>query len=113
MNGIFLDDERIPTDVTWIQYPEISWAIVRDDIEFTKTFKKFVELGKPFVVSFDHDLQLIDGDEITGYTILKSMIEYMMDNDVNVDIQCFFHTQNPIGKANMKQYWENYLNVVK
>ena len=30
IKGLFLDDERVPQDVTWVNYPKnIEWTVVR------------------------------------------------------------------------------------
>lgn len=104
--GLFLDDERIPSDVTWISLPKTYWFVCHDFdwFKFSVT-----EGGMPKFVSFDHDLQDFDkntGEEYTGMTCLKWLVEYCMDNNLNIPI-CFFHTQNPIGKINMETYYNN------
>ena len=53
---LFLDDNRHPKDVTWIELPLVEWTVVRSYKEFVKTVEEF---GIPATVSFDHDL----GDE--------------------------------------------------
>lgn len=104
--GLFLDDERVVKDVTWLTYPDnIEWIVVRNSTEFFEQLHKL----DPDVVSFDHDIQEFCGaDEMTGYDIIKEMIDIYLG--VAEIPQCFFHTQNPIGKKNMEAY---YLNAVK
>ena len=104
--GIFIDDERNPEDVTWVQYPDdITWFVVTrmNDFIFVITQSDVVDY-----VSFDHDLQDFDllGKENTGYDCLKFLVRYYMDNDKPLPT-CFFHTQNPVGKENMMCYYEN------
>ena len=54
MKGLFLDDERNPEDVTWIDYPEnIEWTVVRSGDEFLYEFHRH----NFQVFSFDHDIQ--------------------------------------------------------
>ena len=54
MKGLFLDDERNPEDVTWIDYPEsIDWKVVRSYSEFFYEFHR----SDFQVISFDHDIQ--------------------------------------------------------
>lgn len=106
--GLFLDDLRVVKDVTWLTYPDnIEWIVVRNAWDFFRHFGR----GKIDFISFDHDIQQYtpDGDEITGYDILKELANMLMDDGVAIP-QCFFHTQNPIGKKNMEAY---YLNAVK
>lgn len=104
--SIFLDDERIPTDVTWIELPDIKWSIIRD----FEWFKFYINGGMPEYITFDHDLQDFneDGTENTGYTCLKWLVDYCIDHDMMLPV-CFFHSMNPIGVKNMKSYYENAL----
>lgn len=104
--GLFLDDLREVEDVTWLTYPDnIEWIVVRNSTDFFDQLHKL----DPDVVSFDHDIQEFCGaDEVTGYDIIKEMVDIYLS--VAEIPQCFFHTQNPIGKRNMEAY---YLNAVK
>lgn len=105
--SIFLDDERIPTDVTWLKLPETRWYVAR-------TYQAFIDgiklQGMPEYITFDHDLQDFneDGSENTGYTCLKWLVDYCIDHDMMLPV-CFFHSMNPIGVKNMKSYYENAL----
>ena len=59
LKGIFLDDERKPTDVTWINYPDnVDWVVVRTKTEFCDMGFKGCD-----IISFDHDLAV---DNFTG-----------------------------------------------
>lgn len=54
--NLFLDDERIPYDVTWVKLPGNMYSdhvIVRSYNEFAK---HIISFGLPDSVSFDHDL---------------------------------------------------------
>jgi len=51
--NIFLDDERSPKDVTWIQLPLVNWEIVRNYFQFTSLI---TSKGLPQNITFDHDL---------------------------------------------------------
>ena len=117
MIGIFLDDERNPEDVTWVEYPEnIDWAVVRTSADF------FCALNNldPGYISFDHDIQEFfktppyEQEETTGYDILKRMIDtYLLYNLSYTFPKCFFHTQNPVGKQNMECYYQNFLKYME
>lgn len=137
LKGLFLDDERIPTDVTWVKYPDnIEWVIVRNFAEFSHHMHNLCF----DIYSFDHDLQdywdIKEGEiigenlegfvyatttetgEHTGYTILRSMLEdwqMLLDfNSSRLDkIQFIAHTQNPVGKKNMECYYQNYVKFMK
>lgn len=105
--GLFLDDERVVSDVTWVKYDEdIEWTVVRNEWDFFRQFG----LGGVDCISFDHDIQrfTVDGVEITGYDILKEMVDMFLEDGKPIP-QCFFHTQNPVGKKNMECYYQNAL----
>lgn len=105
--GIFLDDERNPEDVKWVEYPAgIEWYVVRRMNDFL--FCIYNMGGAAYVVSFDHDLQdyNLNGKENTGYDCLKSLVGFCMDTNTPLP-QCFFHTMNPVGKKNMESYYQN------
>ena len=110
IKGLFLDDERNPQDVTWINYPEsIDWTVVRS---YDKFFHKFYR--ETFLVfSFDHDIQDFNhrGVELTGYIVLRAMLGTFLTTPHGLFTfpeQVFFHTKNPIGKENMEAYWNNF-----
>lgn len=114
LKGLFIDDERFPQDVTWIQYPDnIEWTIVRSFQDFN------LELAHGDndyqIYSFDHDIQsYINGREYTGYDCLKCLlsVEAMINNKLD-NTQFFFHSQNPVGKKNMESYYQNYVKFMK
>lgn len=107
MKGLFLDDERNPQEVTWVNYPEnVEWTVVRSFSEFVKaaTTQGFD------LMSFDHDLQdFSKGAEMTGYDCLK----WLCNNSTYIPNcllpQIVVHSMNPIGKVNILTYWKNYL----
>ena len=56
MKGLFLDDERNPSDVTWVNYvnkEDIEWTVVRTYNEFVNA----ISADNFDCYSFDHDLQ--------------------------------------------------------
>ncbi|MFK4136489.1 cyclic-phosphate processing receiver domain-containing protein [Pseudomonas luteola] len=108
--GIFLDDERVPSDVTWIDYPtNIEWIVVRDYVGFTKAIEE--HHSDSLLISFDHDLQDFDacGEERKGMHCIRWLGEYCMDNGLKMPT-CLFHSKNIPGRENMQSY---YLNAVK
>lgn len=108
--GIFLDDERTPSDVSWIRYdPDIQWTIVRNFAEFKDEIKSH---GIPKYMSFDHDLADFDesGREYTGLTCAKYLVDVVQTDDVELPEHIYYHTKNPIGLANIKGYIENYID---
>lgn len=112
---LFLDDERMPEQVTWERYPfqnhNGAWTIVRSYDEFVKTVKEF---GMPEFVSFDHDLaddHYLEGfagthpkygvyKEKTGYEAAKWLLDY--SNEADIPLPPFaVHSMNVIGRANI------------
>lgn len=122
--GIFLDDERNPEDVTWIDYPDsIEWIVVRNRSQFnivvhTLLLKGIYDvscIAPKIIISFDHDIQCFEEcdegcHEVTGYHLLKWMVDSIMDEEL-IPPTCYFHTKNPVGKSNMENYWRNFLTV--
>lgn len=115
---IFLDDERIIGDVTWIDYPK--YWIVKTTRTFDD-FKSYVidrlnstydkrEAISLFDFSFDHDIQCYDneGGEKTGYDCAKWLCDYCIDNKIDLDkLSYVVHSKNPVGSQNITQYIEN------
>jgi hypothetical protein len=101
--NLFIDDERFPPD------DGREWVIARND------FEVYYEIAKrnqfPVYISFDHDLG--DG-EATGYDIAKELVSRDMEPNswvtIPEDFAFYVHSQNPIGKANIEHYLNNYLN---
>lgn len=102
MKILFLDDERMPSDVTWINYPE--------NAEFTvvRTYNEFLEevrIGQLYDAwSLDHDL---GPDDMSGYDALKAAIRW--HHPAQFPKQVIAHSKNPVGANNITQYWRNYL----
>ena len=120
--NLFLDDERQPANVTWVELPNVQWRIVR-------TFKDFVGMitkeGLPDIVSFDHDLAgehynefhraISENDEIrynklrekTGYDAAKWLVGYCLERNLDLP-ECYIHTWNNIGRDNIKGILDTY-----
>ena len=103
---LYLDDVRNPHQT----YPNDSdWLVVRNYNEFVSAIEKhFSDLE---IISFDNDLANFDsdGNEITGYTLVKWLCDYILDNDLDIsNLEIRFHTANPIGRVNMMCYWDNF-----
>lgn len=121
MVGLFIDDERNPHDVYWENYPfDIDWHIARNQKEFIRFFSNTPAQYQLDIISFDHDLgDFENGTEITGYHLLKLYLGWWalaIDSGYNTNIeefpeQLFFHTQNPIGRKNMAEYFKNFKRV--
>ena len=119
MKGLFLDDERNPSDVKWVNYinrEDIEWKVVRTYNEFVDA----IRYESFDCYSFDHDLQdyemrpilhtesafgtVIADPEIiiqerTGADCAKVLVT-ILDTDDNS--MFYIHTKNPIGHDNIK-----------
>jgi len=117
--NLFLDDIRVPTNVTWVDIPKDQhYSLVRN-------YQEFVDLitlrGLPKFVCYDHDLsdchygdglndRGIDYDkyqEKTGYDCAKWLVDYCMKNGVKHP-PYVVHSMNPVGKQNIISYVESY-----
>lgn len=107
--ALFLDDERSPRDVYWIQYPEgLWWRIVRNYAEF----KEQLDLnGLPAFVSFDHDLQdFVGGTERTGKTCAMLLTDYCTEHKLDLP-EYRIHTKNGPGSDNIASWFSSYLKA--
>lgn len=135
---LFIDDERFPKDVTWVQYPEdTNFEVIRDAVTFESWVAKMNKDNLPEVLSFDHDLNLVyeneadisvnwvdfaanHGDrwEISGATMVDFLVDRLLDmfdegqitGEQIQNIQVFFHSMNPIGVNNMRSLWNSFVN---
>ena len=117
--NIFLDDIRVPTDVTWANIPaDQHYSVVRN-------YKEFVDLitlrGLPKFVCYDHDLadthygHGLNNNEIpyesykekTGYDAAKWLVNYCMERGIKHP-PYVVHSMNPIGKQNIESYINSY-----
>ncbi len=123
--NIFLDDERKPWNVTWVELPNVCWQIIRNYKDFVEYITKN---GPPEYVSFDHDLaeshypyndkemnlyfkmgiipyERMDGK--TGYDAAKWLCNYCQDKQIKFP-KYFVHSMNPIGRTNILEYIKNW-----
>ena len=117
--NLFLDDVRVPTDVTWADVPiDQHYSVVR-------SYKEFVDLitlrGLPKIVCYDHDLadshygHGLNNDEIpydsynekTGYDCAKWLVAYCFEKNIKHP-PYVVHSLNPIGKQNIESYINSY-----
>ena len=121
--NLFLDDLRMPKNVTWINLPNHEWTIVR-------SYKEFRDIiwnkGIPNFVTYDHDLSDdhyghgLRGDEIpydsytekTGYDFCKFLCNECFKLDKNHP-SFTVHSMNPVGKKNIEQYIGKYNEYIK
>lgn len=117
--NLFLDDVRVPTQVTWVDIPKNQhYSLVRN-------YDQFVELitlrGLPKYVCYDHDLadchygHGLNNDDIpyteykekTGYDCAKWLVAYCDERKIKHP-PYVVHSMNPIGKKNIESYIESY-----
>lgn len=121
MKYLFIDDIRMPGDVTWIRLPNVAWSIARSydqAVEWVETN------GFPDAVSFDHDLGIEEFDttesgiviavehshEKTGYDFAKWLIDRDLDTGNMPDhFEFYVHSMNPIGAKNIHQLLTGYI----
>lgn len=105
--AMFIDDERFPHNVTWMQadFYCVDWVICRTWAEVLYHIHHF---GFPDTISFDHDL---GKNETTGYDIAKKLVDMLMDGDYELpeNFRFFVHSKNPVGAENIQRYIDNYL----
>lgn len=125
MYNLFLDDERNPKDVNWIDLPLVEWTVAKSYNDFVRIVSS---LGLPRRVTFDHDLadehyqeyhwmhseknlkkgtfQYDKMKEKTGYECAKWLVEYCRERGYAFP-EYYVHTLNPIGKENIIQFIES------
>lgn len=128
--NLFLDDERSPKDVTWVDLPPVAWTIVRNYDQFVATIERD---GVPAVVTFDHDLadehykefqvahdkkMLSYGTfrydkvkEKTGYECAKWLADYCVDKNIPIPVY-YLHSWNYIGRDNIASVLESAKKVM-
>lgn len=111
---VFLDDERERQHVTWMKIPDRPVArIVRTYQEFLEEVDRLADRGdlSDVAFSFDHDIQCINtyGGRVverTGYDCLQYLLMVCVQRDIMIPTDVTFHTQNPVGLANMASYYK-------
>lgn len=117
---LFLDDERDPYKVTWIELPLGPWQIVRSYDEFVKLVSV---RGIPEHVSYDHDLgpqamaeitstqgrgfDYGNINEKTGLDCAKYLVELCIEAEIPHPAYTV-HSMNPIGAESIASYIESY-----
>ena len=101
MSILFLDDERYPEEVFWVNF---SYNKVHDDVTIVRdadSFKQEVLHNKFDCISFDNDIQ----DSVEGKHLLDLLIFLYVDNKIDwFPSKVILHTMNNIAKDQMKTY---------
>jgi len=117
---LFLDDERMPSKVSWIDLPLGPWEIVRNYDEFCNIIRT---KGMPSFITFDHDLGFehypfnetnpnleipySTYKEKTGYHCAKFLIELCIETGLKVP-EFTVHSLNVVGKENITKLLNGY-----
>lgn len=86
---LFIDDERMPADVTYI--------VARSSAEAIEVLSKH---GMPSEIAFDHDL----GGTDTAMPVVHWLADRVVTGDLHFRLGFSYsvHSQNPIGAANIR-----------
>ena len=111
---LFLDDERVPHNVTWnsnhrlYQYDYL-WDIVRTQPEFEAYIS---ENGIPDVVSFDNDLGTGMGE---GIYCAQWLVDQVLDGNVkwNPSVTFLIHSKNPIAAARITGLLDPFISHMR
>ena len=131
---LFLDDERQPRQVTWVEIPQqVHWVVVKSYDEFVRYITHEARKGVlPGFISFDHDLALehysgymlvrsgLPYDEVfkntkekTGLDCAKWLVEtYLLPNNLPLS-KYQVHSMNPEGAANIRSYLDSYARSIQ
>lgn len=116
--GLFLDDERMPSEVYWAQcshFYDTRWKIVRTYDEFCKE----IQTSKFEAFSFDHDIGerrdqffSLFGRSATGRDCLYRLVDKLYDkSDTSIPTVIIFHTKNVVGLKNMRDTWNSFIRT--
>lgn len=102
--NFFIDDERDPVNPTDVVLRNMGQVVQL--VEEMKSQNKKISS-----ISFDHDLGF---NEPTGYDIAKYLVKQDIDHNIfSYDFKYNVHSQNPVGKKSIEQYFKNYFKVMK
>lgn len=108
---LWLDDVRNPNQYVWIAEYMPEYRKFEDEIVWVKDYLEFVNYittnGLPDEIFFDHDLG--DSEQATGYDAAKWLVNYCMDNDLDLP-EWHVQSANPVGKGNINGILNNYKN---
>lgn len=132
---LFLDDERIPAMVTWVDLPPDPWMVVRSYDAFVSHIETH---GVPDFIAFDHDLGIaprtpqsdIDLDNAiinrgvhrqADYTVLPAKTGYhcamwLAEKCLTEGLpfpEYVVHSMNPVGRENIRSVMESAIRLQK
>lgn len=100
---IFIDDERVPEQVTWLRLPRAEWTIVRSIYCWRLVLNQCRWTHSIEVVSFDFDMGLC---EPAGTTFLDELLHTVLDGMKMPKV--YFHTMNPVGRDSLERTLESF-----
>ncbi|QIH37191.1 hypothetical protein G6053_22715 [Sphingobacterium sp. DR205] len=94
-----------------VPYLLTNWTVIRNYQDFVAYISKN---GIPSIISFDHDLGVnLDNTEAeSGYDAVKYIVDFIIEQQSQVFPQVLCHSQNPVGKANILAYWNNFIKAI-
>lgn len=124
MRRLFLDDMRIPEQAYNYTKNRVyleEWDVVQHYTSFIRYIEKH---GIPEIISFDHDLAIEHYDhqadipydqfnEKTGFHCAKWLVEYCIDNKLDLPKEIYIHSMNTVGKLNISSIFTTYLKYRK
>lgn len=105
MYNLFLDDERDPSHVTWMNIHPGPWVIIRTQADFER---HVLENGMPDTISWDNDL----GDGMgEGRFCARWLVDRILDGSVAYNPHFTFtvHSQNPVASEWITQYLNQFI----
>lgn len=121
--NLFLDDERLPKHVTWVELPPVEWVVVRSYAEFIEAI---ITRGIPNRMSLDNDLHpshyqlyasmVADGrtrfpyeacSPKTGFHCAQWLVKYCLDRKAKLP-EYTIHTLNHVAQADIRYLLEHY-----
>lgn len=109
MRKLFLDDERMPGDVTWVALHNGPYDIVRTQDEFEAYV---LEHGIPNIISFDNDLGDGCGE---GRHCVKWMVKQVENGTLAFpdDFQFTVHSRNTVAGPWIEQYLNQAIEILR
>lgn len=109
MYHLFIDDERTPEMVFWIELPDFPWVIVRSYDEMRAVVDA---RGLPQTVSYDHDLGPVP---MTGYDCARYIMDRVLyDSPVGTTLPVsFVHSMNPVGAEYIRKLIQSYQREIE
>jgi hypothetical protein len=98
---LFLDDIRMPGDVTWVPLPSAKYVVVRNFEQFTSYI---AEHGLPTHISFDNDL---GEGEPEGKDCAKWLVEQLLDGALAGTFTYTIHSKNTVAGPWIQRLLDN------